>query len=81
MQPDDCRLGTTGQRSEVERIVREAEKSPAFRARCEEARARFDAMRRRLPPAHVTDEAQLPAVFEASRPVAAELARRLAGAA
>jgi beta-N-acetylhexosaminidase len=52
-------------------LVREAEKSPAFRSRCEEAFARSLAMRRRVPPSPAVD---LAAVFEASRAAAAELA-------
>ncbi|HVJ94946.1 MAG TPA: beta-N-acetylhexosaminidase [Labilithrix sp.] len=57
-------------------LVREAESSPAFRIRCEEARARSLAMRRRLSPRPVP-EAELAAVFERSRAVASELASRL----
>lgn len=58
-------------------LVREAESSAAFRARCEEARARFIAMRRRVPPVPV-DASSLAGVFEASRPIAEELTARLA---
>lgn len=61
-----------------EALVREAEKSAAFKARCEEAFARGIAMRRRVPPAPVTDEEPLDRVFAASAEVAAELASRLA---
>jgi beta-N-acetylhexosaminidase len=50
-------------------LVREAESSPAFLARCEEALARFIAMRRRVPPRAGT--------FEPSPEIAEELARRL----
>ncbi len=60
-------------------LVREAESSPAFRARCEEANARFTAMRRRVPP-RPADDASIEAAFLASRPIAAELADRLRGA-
>lgn len=57
-------------------LVREAETSAAFRARCEEARGRVLRMRRSAPPKPV-DVAALDGVFEASRPIAAELAARL----
>ncbi len=57
-----------------EALVREAESSPAFRARCEEAAARGLAMRRRAPPAPV---ASLAGVFDAGAKIAAELAARL----
>lgn len=57
-------------------LVREAESSAAFRARCEEARARFTAMRRRAPLSPV-DASSLAGVFEASRPIAEELTARL----
>lgn len=60
-------------------LVHEAEQSPAFRARCEEAAARAIAMRRRVRPRPITDEAELARVFEATSPVTAELARRLEG--
>lgn len=60
-------------------LVREAESSPAFRARCEEAHARFLAMRRRVPPRPV-GSAELSNVFSASRAIAAELATRLEAA-
>lgn len=62
-------------------LVREAETSPAFRARCQEAKARFVAMRRRMPPCPADDEAALARVFERSRPIAAELTSRLKGGA
>ena len=62
-----------------EALVREAERSPAFRARCEEAFARAIAMRRRVRPAPLKTEAELTRVFEATAPVTAELAGRLAG--
>lgn len=58
-------------------LVREAERSPAFRGRCEEANRRFIAMRRRVPPRPVADEVLLDTVFEGSRAVADELAARL----
>ncbi len=61
-----------------EALVREAERSPAFRSRCEEANGRVLAMRRGVPPRPV-DEAKLPAIFESSQPIARELATRLAG--
>lgn len=61
-------------------LTREAESSPAFRARCEEAHARFAAMRGRVPPRPVASEAELAAIFEGSRPIAGELAARLAAA-
>jgi beta-N-acetylhexosaminidase len=59
-------------------LVREAERSPAFRARCEEASGRLTAMRRRVPPGPA-EEAALEAAFTASAPIAAELAARLGG--
>ena len=59
-------------------LVREAERSPAFRSRCEQASARFGAMRRRVPPRPVED-GMLPRAFAASALVAKELATRLAG--
>jgi len=60
-------------------VTREAESSPAFRARCEEAHGRVVAMRQRRAPSPVA-EAELPGVFGASRAIAEELAARLAGA-
>ena len=60
-----------------EALVHEAERSPAFKARCEEAFSRGIAMRRRVTPAPLASEAALAAVFEASRPVTAELMARL----
>ena len=63
-----------------EALVREAEQSPTFRARCEEASARAIAMRRRAAPAPITNEADLARVFAASAPVTAELTRRLEAA-
>jgi beta-N-acetylhexosaminidase len=62
-----------------EALVREAEKSAPFRARCEEAFERAIAMRKRIRPA-VTSDADLAGVFEQTAPVSAELARRLAEA-
>jgi beta-N-acetylhexosaminidase len=59
-------------------LVREAESSPAFRARCEEARGRSLAMRSRFPVRQAADAAAMWAIFEASRPIAEELATRLA---
>lgn len=64
-----------------EALVREAEKSAAFRARCEEAFARGIAMRRRVRPRPLTDEAELARVFEASGPVMSELSSRLSARA
>lgn len=58
-------------------LVREAEGSPAFRARCVEAAARMASMCRRAPPRPVLDEAARAAVFEASAAVAAEMQRAL----
>jgi beta-N-acetylhexosaminidase len=52
-------------------LVREAELSPAFRARCEEAHARYLAMRKRRP----IRPGDLASALEASRPIADELAR------
>jgi beta-N-acetylhexosaminidase len=60
-------------------LVHEAEKSPAFKARCEEAHGRFLAMRRRVPSEPVADEAALAGVFEGSRAITAELASRVGG--
>jgi beta-N-acetylhexosaminidase len=59
-----------------EALVREVEKSPAFKARCEEALVRGLAMRRRVPPSPVGDAAALERAFAASAPIAAELAPR-----
>ena len=59
-------------------LVHEAEKSAAFRARCEEAVARHLTMRRKVRPAPTTDAAALERVFAATAPVADELAARLA---
>jgi len=52
-------------------LVREAERSPAFRARCEEAHGRYTAMRRRRP----IRPGDVAAAIAASKPVAEELAR------
>lgn len=57
-------------------LVLEAERSPAFRARCEEAAGRALSMRRRVPPRPLA-AGELAAVFAASRTVADELTRRL----
>ncbi|MBX3219993.1 MAG: beta-N-acetylhexosaminidase [Labilithrix sp.] len=57
-------------------LVREAEASAAFRARCEEARERVLRMRRRVPPKPV-DASSLDGVFDASRSITQELASRL----
>jgi beta-N-acetylhexosaminidase len=64
-----------------EALVKECERSAVFRARCEEAFGRAIAMRRRVPPRPVTDEAALTQIFEATRPVSTELARRMEGGA
>ena len=61
-----------------EALVHEAEKSTAFKTRCEEAWGRAMAMRTRVPPAPLTGEEALSRVFEASGPVMAELAARWA---
>ncbi len=61
-----------------EALVHEAEKSPAFKARCEEAWTRGMAMRTRVPPAPPAGEEDLARVFDASAPLTAELAARLA---
>ncbi len=63
-----------------EALVREAERSAAFRARCEEASGRALAMRRRVRSSPVTSEADLARVFAASAPVTSELAQRLEAA-
>jgi beta-N-acetylhexosaminidase len=63
-----------------EALVREAEQSPAFRARCLEAAQRMARMCGRAPPAPVLDEAARAAVFAASAAIARELGTRLAGA-
>jgi len=62
----------------VAALEREAEKSPAFRARCEQAHARVMAARRRAR-ARPLDDAGIGAVVGGaeSRAVAAEIARRL----
>lgn len=64
-----------------EALVKEAERSAAFKSRCEEAFARGIAMRRRVPPAPVTGEGELGAVFEAGRGVMSELSSRLSARA
>ncbi len=61
-----------------EALVKEAESSPAFRARCEEARSRFVAMRKRVPFRPASDDAALAAAFEATRPIANDLTTKLA---
>ncbi len=60
-----------------EALVHEAERSPAFRARVEEAHARFVAMRRRVTYRPAADSSELARAFEASRPIANELRARL----
>jgi beta-N-acetylhexosaminidase len=58
-------------------LVREVERSPAFRDRCEEAARRSTAMRRRSRPEPELDPDRLAAAFAASAEIAAELARRV----
>ncbi len=58
-------------------LVREATASSTFRARCEDAFGRVARMRARVTPHPLPNERALDAVFEASRPIAAELASRL----
>src|SRR5262249_7157696 len=58
-------------------LVREAESSPAFKSRCEEAHARFATMRRRVPSRPSPDDAAAMRVFETSRAIAAELSARM----
>ncbi len=60
-----------------EALVREAERSAAFRLRCEEASVRFLAMRRRVPPKPAETDAMLSRVLDGSEPIAKELASRL----
>jgi beta-N-acetylhexosaminidase len=64
----------------IEALSREAERSPAFRARCEEAHARVMAARRRAT-ARPLDDAGIAGVVGGaeSRALAAEMARREAG--
>ena len=59
-----------------EALVREAEKSAAFRARCVEASTRSVAMRKRVPPTPCGTRSELEAIVggPASRAIAAELA-------
>ncbi len=59
-------------------LVREAEKSASFHARCEQAAARMEAMCKRAAPTPVVDEAARAAVFAKSTPVAEELRAALA---
>jgi beta-N-acetylhexosaminidase len=63
-----------------EALVRRAEASAAFRARCEEAVGRSLAARRRVPPRPAVDRASLQAAIgsNAAREIAEELARRIA---
>ncbi len=58
-------------------LVREAEASPAFRARCEEAFARALRLRRRHPSRAITDGSTLARIFSESAPIRADLATRL----
>jgi beta-N-acetylhexosaminidase len=60
-------------------LVREAESSPAFRNRCEQAHTRFTTMRAQKPPQAAANAEALAAVLADSRAVAAELARRIEG--
>ncbi len=68
------------QEDAVEALTAEAERSPAFRARCQRAIARLGAARRRAT-ARPLDDASIARVVGAaeSRAVAAEIARRLEG--
>jgi beta-N-acetylhexosaminidase len=61
-------------------LCREAEASPSFRARCEEALGRVLAMRRRAPPAPAEDSA-IDRIFAAREGVEAELRIRIEGSA
>jgi beta-N-acetylhexosaminidase len=64
----------------VDALTREAERSPAFRARCERALGRVAAARRRATARPLDDAAVASVVGGAeSRAVAAEIARRLEG--
>jgi beta-N-acetylhexosaminidase len=64
----------------IEALAREAERSPAFRARCEEALGRMQEARRRATARPLDDESLAQVVGGAeSRAVAAEMARRTAG--
>lgn len=58
-------------------LVREAEASPAFRARCEQAHARVTTMRDQITPSGTVESDDLDTVFAASRSIASELATRL----
>jgi beta-N-acetylhexosaminidase len=63
----------------VDALEREAERSPSFRARCEQARARLAAARRRITARPLDDDGVARVVGgEASRAVAAEIQKRLA---
>ncbi|MBX3193231.1 MAG: beta-N-acetylhexosaminidase [Labilithrix sp.] len=62
-----------------EALVREAENSGAFRARCEEAAARSLAMRRRVPPRPAPDDATLARTLDEGARMVFELTRRLSG--
>lgn len=59
-------------------LVREAETSPAFRARCEEARLRFVRTRERVTYRPAADADELARAFDASRSIVDELEARLA---
>jgi beta-N-acetylhexosaminidase len=61
-----------------EALVREAERSSTFRARCDEAHARFSKMRSLPSPAPAADDAALARILDASAPMAMELANRSA---
>jgi beta-N-acetylhexosaminidase len=60
-------------------IIREAESSAAFRARCEEAYSRMTKMRSQISSSvkQAVNESELDAVFSASRAIASDLASRL----
>ena len=61
----------------LEALVREAERTPAFRARCEEAHRRFAAMRDRGAAEPAPDAAALARVLGDSGAIAPELSERL----
>lgn len=54
-------------------LIKEAEASATFRTRCEQAFERMSTMRRTLAPRAAADEAELAAILEGSRAIAAEL--------
>jgi beta-N-acetylhexosaminidase len=61
------------QEQAIAALVREAEASPAFKARCEEAFARGLAMRKRRPPRPVDSAAEVDRVLESHRALQREL--------